>query len=284
MHVAALGGVVGAGKAAAPDVLARTQFEAHGEKFAEIDDLGDACRQSRLSRTCERDRFGPENGGGFGARHDARRARPGDLGVEAGRREARAACSAVDDGAAEDVRLAEECGDEYVGRPAVEVMRCSDLLDAAVAHDADPIGHDQRLLLIVRDIERRAAELAMQPPDLELHLLAELPIQLPALAIARAWIGDFAGAAALAAESDIVAAATGSPIAPFGLLRLRALQGREAEASALIASAIDQAAAGGQGMATTQANQCRVVKGSVGRSRVPVCGLAVGLMWRRDLW
>jgi DNA-binding CsgD family transcriptional regulator len=89
--------------------------------------------------------------------------------------------------------------------------------------------------------------------------LAELPIQLPALAIARAWIGDFAGAAALAAESDIVAAATGSPIAPFGLLRLRALQGREAEASALIASAIDQAAAGGQGMATTQANWAAAV-------------------------
>jgi DNA-binding CsgD family transcriptional regulator len=89
--------------------------------------------------------------------------------------------------------------------------------------------------------------------------LAELPIQLSALAIARSWIGDFAGAAALAAEAESVAAAIGSPIAPFGSLRLRALQGREAEASALIASAIEQAAAGGQGLAATQAHWAAAV-------------------------
>jgi DNA-binding CsgD family transcriptional regulator len=89
--------------------------------------------------------------------------------------------------------------------------------------------------------------------------LAELPIQLSALAIARSWTGDFAGAAALAAEAESVAAATGSPIAPFGSLRLRALQGREAEASALIASAIEQAAAAGQGMAATQAHWAAAV-------------------------
>jgi DNA-binding CsgD family transcriptional regulator len=89
--------------------------------------------------------------------------------------------------------------------------------------------------------------------------LAELPIQLPALAIATAWIGDFATAGSLAAEADSVAAASGSPIAPYGLLRLRALQGREAEASALIASAIDHAAAGGQGMAATQAHWAAAV-------------------------
>jgi ATP/maltotriose-dependent transcriptional regulator MalT len=47
-------------------------------------------------------------------------------------------------------------------------------------------------------------------------------------------VGDFAGAAALAAEADSVAAATGSRSAPHALLRLRALQGREAEASAVI--------------------------------------------------
>ena len=49
-------------------------------------------------------------------------------------------------------------------------------------------------------------------------------------------MGDFAGAAALIAEIDSVAEATGSQIAPYALLRLRALQGAEAEASALIAS------------------------------------------------
>jgi DNA-binding CsgD family transcriptional regulator len=69
--------------------------------------------------------------------------------------------------------------------------------------------------------------------------LAELPLYL------SAWMGDFAAAAALAAEADSVAAATGSPSAPYTLLRLRALQGRLAEASA----AIEQAAAGGIGVA-----------------------------------
>jgi DNA-binding CsgD family transcriptional regulator len=89
--------------------------------------------------------------------------------------------------------------------------------------------------------------------------LAELPIQLSALAIARAWTGDFPAAASLAKESDSVAAAIGSPIAPYGLLRLRALQGREAEASAAIRSAIDHAAARAQGMAATHAHWAAAV-------------------------
>ena len=71
--------------------------------------------------------------------------------------------------------------------------------------------------------------------------LAELPLYLSALGLASAWMGDFAGAASNIAEADSVAAATGSHFAPYTLLRLRALQGREAEASA----AIEQAAAGG---------------------------------------
>jgi DNA-binding CsgD family transcriptional regulator len=84
-------------------------------------------------------------------------------------------------------------------------------------------------------------------------MLAELPIHLGSLGVARAWIGDFADAALIIAESASVAAATGSGFAPFAALRFRALQGREADASALIATAIEQAAAGGQGMAATQA-------------------------------
>jgi DNA-binding CsgD family transcriptional regulator len=80
--------------------------------------------------------------------------------------------------------------------------------------------------------------------------LAELPLHLSALGLARAWIGDLAGAGALMAEADSVSAATGSPAGPWVALRLRALQGREAEASAAIGSAMQQAAAGGQVFAT----------------------------------
>jgi len=80
--------------------------------------------------------------------------------------------------------------------------------------------------------------------------LAELPIYLSALGIANAWTGDFPGAASNIAEADSVAAATGSRFFPWALLRLRALQGREDEASAAIASALEEAAAGAQGAAT----------------------------------
>jgi DNA-binding CsgD family transcriptional regulator len=74
--------------------------------------------------------------------------------------------------------------------------------------------------------------------------LAELPLYLSALGIARVWTGDLAGAASNMAEADSVAAATGSASVPWTALRLRALQGREAEAAAAIASAMEQAAAG----------------------------------------
>jgi DNA-binding CsgD family transcriptional regulator len=71
--------------------------------------------------------------------------------------------------------------------------------------------------------------------------LAELPLYLSALGLASAWMGDFASAASNIAEADSIAKETGSQFAPYTLLRLRALQGREAEASA----AIEQATAGG---------------------------------------
>jgi DNA-binding CsgD family transcriptional regulator len=81
--------------------------------------------------------------------------------------------------------------------------------------------------------------------------LAALPIHLTYLGMATVWTGDFAGAASLAAELDSVAAATGSRFPPYTLVRLRGLQGRESEASATIASAIEQF--GGQGMTALRA-------------------------------
>ena len=89
--------------------------------------------------------------------------------------------------------------------------------------------------------------------------IALLPLYLSQLGIALPWMGDFAGAAALVAETDSVAAATGSRIAPLTLLRLLALQGREAEASATIASVIEQAAAEGQGLAVAWAHWAAAV-------------------------
>jgi len=78
--------------------------------------------------------------------------------------------------------------------------------------------------------------------------LSELPIHLTALGIACAWTGDFAGSAALISEAESAAAATRSPFVPNATLRLRALQGREGEATALIAATIKQATEWGQGI------------------------------------
>ncbi len=77
--------------------------------------------------------------------------------------------------------------------------------------------------------------------------LAELPLHLSTLAVEKAWAGDFASAELLIAESDSVAGATGSQVLTHAALRLRALQGNEAEASALIETTIKQAKARGQG-------------------------------------
>ncbi|HYP66578.1 MAG TPA: LuxR C-terminal-related transcriptional regulator [Steroidobacteraceae bacterium] len=89
--------------------------------------------------------------------------------------------------------------------------------------------------------------------------LAELPLHLERFGIASAWIGDFAGAAAAIAESHSVAAATGSRFPPFASLRLQALQGRETEASALIAGTIGHAAAGGYRLAAIHAQWAAAV-------------------------
>jgi AAA ATPase domain len=71
--------------------------------------------------------------------------------------------------------------------------------------------------------------------------LAQLPVILSVLGTVTLLSGDFVGAAATIAEADSVAAATGSRVAPHIALRLLALQGREAEASALIAATMEQA-------------------------------------------
>jgi DNA-binding CsgD family transcriptional regulator len=84
--------------------------------------------------------------------------------------------------------------------------------------------------------------------------LAQLPIPLADLGATTAWAGDFAGAAALIAEARDVGAITGSPMAPFAALKLLVLQGREAEATALIAKTVESDGAVGQGTAATSAH------------------------------
>ena len=88
----------------------------------------------------------------------------------------------------------------------------------------------------------------------DIGALAQLPLFLSPVGVARAWMGDFAGAAAVAAESASVAARAGNRFPPNVLLLLRAMQGREDEACAAIAGAIEESAASGQEAAATFAH------------------------------
>jgi DNA-binding CsgD family transcriptional regulator/tetratricopeptide (TPR) repeat protein len=113
---------------------------------------------------------------------------------------------------------------------------------------------------VLWDVEGMSASAAREVRLLrDASALGALPSSLSNLGIATAWMGDFAGAASLIAEIDNVAAATGSRQAPFALLRLLALQGREAEAAAAIAGTIELAAPGGQGMAEAWARWAAAV-------------------------
>jgi DNA-binding CsgD family transcriptional regulator len=119
--------------------------------------------------------------------------------------------------------------------PVEDVLLWGWLAGAPSAATWDPEGTDvifERQARIVRDA----------------GALAELPVILNSLGLAKTWSGDFEGARLLIAESDEVAAATGTQIPPFTALSLLARQGREPEASALIEATLKGAIAGGQGI------------------------------------
>ena len=88
-------------------------------------------------------------------------------------------------------------------------------------------------------------------------VLAQLPLHLASLAMSTSWTGDLAGVASLIVEADSVAVATGTPFPPFTSMRLLALQGREADTSALTSAVL--ASVGGQGIAAANAHWAAAV-------------------------
>ena len=93
----------------------------------------------------------------------------------------------------------------------------------------------------------------------EAGALAELPMFLSAVAIDKMWTGDLAGAEALIAEADSVAAVTGNQLPPMTAIRLRGLQGREAEVSALSDAMVTMAERVGAGLAVRVAQWAAAV-------------------------
>jgi len=84
--------------------------------------------------------------------------------------------------------------------------------------------------------------------------LRQLPFLLNRMAQDAVWSGDFAAATSAIAEADAVCEATGSRIAPFAAMMLASFRGREADATPLIQSTIEEATAAGQGVAVTWAH------------------------------
>ena len=150
------------------------------------------------------------------------------------------------DGRAAAIPALQEAAKAFADIPVADVLQWG-----SVAAGASSLVWDVEGMLA---ISTRQVQLAR-----DAGAIALLPLYLSQLGIASTWMGDFAGSASIAAETDSVAAATGSRIAPLTSLRLLALQGREAEASTLIASVIEQAGAAGQGLAVTWAHWAAAV-------------------------
>jgi DNA-binding CsgD family transcriptional regulator len=135
------------------------------------------------------------------------------------------------DGRAAATATLQQAATTLVEMPVDDVLRWGWMATAA----SDAVWDDECLLAITA----RQVKLVR-----DAGALAQLPIHLAALALARASIGDLSGAAALIAEIDSVVTATGSRSVPGAALRLGALEGREAESAALIATVIDRDPAG----------------------------------------
>ena len=77
----------------------------------------------------------------------------------------------------DDVRDADETGDERRRGPLVELSRPRHLLDEPLIHHRDPVGHRERFLLVVRDVHEGRLRLLLDVLELELHLLAQLQVE-----------------------------------------------------------------------------------------------------------
>ena len=65
-----------------------------------------------------------------------------------------------------------------MSRPVIELLRRADLLHHAVAQHDDPVGERQRLVLVVRDVDRGRAERVVDAADLGPHLEAQLGVEV----------------------------------------------------------------------------------------------------------
>ena len=78
---------------------------------------------------------------------------------------------------AQEAERADERGDEAVGRLVVDFLRRADLLQHAVRHDPDPVGHRQGLALVVGDVDEGDVGPFLDRAQLGAHVLAQLEVE-----------------------------------------------------------------------------------------------------------
>ena len=66
---------------------------------------------------------------------------------------------------------------KVVRGPLVDLLGIGQLLDHAAVHDRDAVGHRERLLLVVRHVDERDADVALDALELDLQLLAQLEVE-----------------------------------------------------------------------------------------------------------
>ena len=126
-----------------------------------------------MARVLQRHGLGPQRQRAVGAlRGRDLTADAGLLPVDADRAGPR-----VDDARLQHVQRADEGGHEARARPVVDLERRAELLDAALAHDHDPVRHGQGLLLVVGDEDGGDAEGALQRLQLVAQSDAHLGVE-----------------------------------------------------------------------------------------------------------
>jgi DNA-binding CsgD family transcriptional regulator len=95
--------------------------------------------------------------------------------------------------------------------------------------------------------------------------LSELPLAVRSRILLHAHAGELAEGAALIAEAQAVADATGIPLGPYGALGVAAFRGHEAEATELFQAAMDGVTSRGEGRGVTSQYAAALLYNGLGR-------------------
>jgi hypothetical protein len=77
----------------------------------------------------------------------------------------------------QEIGRADKVRDERALRRPIDLGRRADLLDHALVHHDDAVGHRQRLFLVVRDHDGRDLEALVEPPDLRPQMRAHAGVE-----------------------------------------------------------------------------------------------------------